>query len=378
MNFKKNLAIKISAAFFASAISLSRIFAVSPSSTVESDTAALMTALFKNPSGISNVKVSVSDKGTRLNASIGTFKDGEDLVGLEKGIVMGIGNVNEIFNPPMVGSFETNNVEVNASEAVPEVTTPQGTGTSEGVTDQNSTNGQGTTPGELPATPTDTNYYPAITLSFDIVPNSEKVNFQCVLASDAWENTRFYSPSESYPDAIARFYANTAVPDLLVDHANQDFYPGLHSIMANAYYIENDEFLETKDEFISTEDDYADGNVSYKGRSKVLTQSVENLIPGETNHIAISLMVTDNYRGNTYFFIGYNDDDDLIYSQDETQNKFSDGDDENDQVPNDESVTEPTIYHPETGDNLNLITALTPIFSSAAGLIILKRKKSNN
>lgn len=194
-------------------------------------------------------------------------------------------------------------------------------------------------------------------------------------------------------------------------------YPGLTSIIKNAGYYGNDDPLATKDEFISTADEYAQELVSYNGRSTVLTQSVRNLTPGEVNHIEIALMATADYHGNTYFFVGYNDDDDLIYSQDEIQNKFSDGDDntgvngngygdnntenssdndsdednkepekpqepepepEPETEPAPEPEPEPEIYHPETSDNLNLSMAMIPVFSSAAGLILSKRKTPEN
>lgn len=190
MIFKKSLARKISAVFFAAAVSVSRIFAVSSSKVDVSDTATLMAALFKDPSGISNVKVSMSPMGEGLNASIGTFKDGKDLVGLDKGIVMGTGDVSKIFNSssePAVAllSFEGDAVETTAVANVTEIASPQSITENESSTAQNDNNSQGTPTPALPTTNQNTYYYPLVILSFDIVPNSGKVDFQCVLASDA-------------------------------------------------------------------------------------------------------------------------------------------------------------------------------------------------
>ncbi len=349
MIFKKSLARKISAVFFAAAVSVSRIFAV-PSSTVESDTAALMTALFKDPSGISNVEINIPGRPNVPNASIGTFEDGKDLVGLDKGIVMGTGDVSKIFNSSSGSavallSFEGDAVEATAVENVTEVTSSQGAGTSEGVNAQNGSTSQGIL--QLPTTDVDHYYYPIVILSFDIVPKSEIVDFQCVLASDAWEEVRTSDAWEGIqnegmsvgraipgkfeqllndPDVALQFGEHIDISSPLKIHVDW-VQLGLKSIMKNAGYYGTDDPLETNEKFISMADEYKKKLVSYTGRSTVLTQSVEGLKKDEVNHIEIALMVTDAYWGNTYFFIGYNDDDDLIYSQDKIQNKFSDGDD---------------------------------------------------
>lgn len=451
MIFKKSLARKISAVFFAAAVSVSRIFAVSSSKVdVSADTATLMAALFKDPSGISNVQVSMSPMGEELNASIGTFKDGKDLVGLDKGIVMGTGDVSKIFNSSSGSavallSFEGDAVETTAVANVTEVASPQSITENESSTAQNDNNSQGTPTLTLPATGAGYYYDYTVGLQFDIIPKSTNMDFQCVLASDAWDDVRCKDVISTHRgNTDVAVHLTTGYTSHLPQHNPSYISPGLTSIMYNAGYGNNDDPLATKDEFISTADEYAQELVSYNGRSTVLTQSVRNLTPGEVNHIEIALMATADYHGNTYFFVGYNDDDDLIYSQDEIQNKFSDGDDntgvngngkgdnntenssDNDsdednkepeklQEPKPEpeqpeepeiekpeleeptisepefefdyepeldttveTVPEPKIYHPETSDNLNLSMAMIPVFSSAAGLILSKRKTPEN
>lgn len=413
MIFKKSLARKISAVFFAAAVSVSRIFAV-PSSTVESDTAALMTALFKDPSGISNVKVNVSDIGEELNASIGTFEDGKDLVGLDKGIVLGTGDVRKIFNSssgPAVTllSFEDDNVEATASEDVTEVTSSQGAGTSEGGQSGNDGNQYPPQPNpaptrQLPRTGGD-NFGYVVMLTFDVVPKSSTMDFQWVLASDAWDSTRKFSIG-----VLLGSYASA--PNYNYQGLSSGLSLGLFSVMGNSAIS-----LETNEKFISTADEYGQGLVSYTGRSTVLTHSVKGLTPDVVNHIEITLMVTDYYQGNTYFFIGYNDESDEDKKKPEKPQEpkpepeepkpkpepepepeepdepeiekpeleeptVSEPEPEFDYEPElettVETVPEPTIYHPETSDNLNLLTATIPVFSSAVGLITSKRKSSTN
>lgn len=333
------------------------VSAVSPTVSVSSDEGELMRSLFTQSVKAENVKIIGNSN------QIGVFKDAKNLLGLDSGVVLSTGYASESFKPQGKAHFY---YEKLASYYAPpeDIDEPDITGNEDDYQfDENGpTDEQKTEDKDVENASENKHSYDSIALEFDVVPTTSKIKFNYVYASNEWQ--RVFNPIGEGPElggegmgvvpTAATAEETYQAPDdtaiIMVNGKNVGTVPETEKVISARNILDASGFDTNKPgpdpdfEFGSQGlfiNSMQNNDFGFLGRSTVM-RSEADVIPNEVNHIKIAVADLEDPFFNSAIFLN----SEII--QEEAEN-------------------------PKTGD-INLLGIAVSTFSSAAGLILIRKK----